>query len=155
MKKVLMILCCIGLCGCHAMGSIEHGTLDFDSLSERIDERIESGEWKMNVLQASMEASLIEDVYGIDEALFEEGMAKTSLISTCDEIVVIHVSEGKAQAVMDALEAYKEARKEIQNPLMSQNSLLEQAEIVQIGQYVLYVCGEDHANVVQYISSLT
>lgn len=154
MKKVLIVLSCLCLAGCHSIGSIAHDDLELTQVSKEIDQRIETGEWRMNVLQEPMEASLIEEVYGVPSTCYDEVMAKVSLLSTSDEIVLFHVVEGQEEKVQELMKAYQEACKQTNTPLKEQ-ALIEEAELIQLEHYILYVCGEDHANVVQYISSLT
>lgn len=156
--KVGVIVFIIMLCmGCHngALGSIQEETLDLPKLSLMIDDKIADGEWHMEVLQEPLEASMAEVIYGVDTHLYQEVLIRRSLIDlTCEEIVLFHAYSGRQTEIAARLREYQKERMTQYENLPLQYAQVEEAQVVEMGNYVLLVCSKDYANVVQYISSL-
>ncbi len=152
---LFMMLCLAFGCSAPSLGSIEQEDLDLTQLSALIDEHIASGAWQMEVLQDPISEDHCDDIYGIQADLYQEVLIRRSLIdASCEEIVVFHCVEGRQKEVVDRLKAYQERRKAEYEALPYQNTLIQQGEVVETGNYVFFVCSQDVANMIQYISSL-
>lgn len=148
-----LVLC---LCACHSTGSLEAGNLNLEMVKEQMDEYIEDGVWQMSVLQDPMDAKQVESVYGITSDMVEESLARSSLVSiACDEVAIFHAINGQEDAIEEALQNYLNNRIQEYSLLPEQIAILNKAQILKIGSYVIFVCGNDQANVIQYISSLS
>lgn len=157
MKKLLCLLA-LGLCcsGCTSLGSFEESNLNLDQVSKQIDAHIEGGDWQMSVLLDDMDDDQVSEVYGIDASSVEESLVRRALLPiTCDEIAIFHVKEGQMEQVKSALQSYVEQRIEEAQLLQTQIDILKQAQIIEKGDYVVFVCGAQATNVLQYISSLS
>lgn len=157
MKKFLCLLA-LGLCcsGCTSLGSFEQSDLNLDQVSKQIDAHIEDGEWQMSVLLDDLEDGQVSEIYGIDSSFVEESLVRRALLPiTCDEIAIFHVKEGQMEEVKTALQKYVEQRIEEAQLLQDQIAILKQAQIIEKGAYVVFVCGAQATNVLQYISSLS
>lgn len=138
------------------MGSFDKENLNLSLLSETIDQKIAEGEWQMDVLQNQLDQTEMEAIYGIQSSWIQEFLVRRPLISiTCDEIAIFHTVEDKHQDVIEALKRYQEEWQKACILLSEQAEQIAQAQIVEYGSYVVFVCGEDQANVLQYIGSLS
>ena len=98
---------------------------------------------------------MAEVIYGVDAHFYQEVLIRRSLIDlACEEIVLFHAYSGRQTEIATRLrESQKERMTQYEN-LPLQYAQVEEAQVVEIGNYVLLVCSKDYANVVQYISSL-
>lgn len=150
------VLCFHFGCSSDSLGSIEQDNLNLTRLSAKIDEQTASGAWQMEVLQDPLPEDQCDDIYGIASDLYREVLIRRSLIeASCEEIVVFHCAEGKQEEIAAQLRQYQQRRVAEYAAMPYQVSMMECGEILEIGNYVFYVCSQDGANVIQYISSLT
>lgn len=150
---LLMVLCL----GCKAsVGSFSDDSLDLTVLSKEIDNKINSGEWDCNPLQMSNSFKDAEMIYGIDETLCVEILIRRAIMdAACEEIVLVRSKENHQQDVIKRLQEYQQDRLGAFDKLPNQQEQVKQAQIVSYGNYVVFVCSNDRANVLQYMRSLT
>lgn len=157
----IRICLCLGILlvcvGCKAsVGSFHDESLNMAVLSDQIDKKLVDKEWKMNPLltiQSVPEAAMI---YGIDEAFCKEVLIRKALSdAVCEEIVVVHVKDDHQNEVISAFQEYQNKRTAAFTRLVNQQAMLQQAEIISCGSYVIFVCSKDKANVLQYMRSLS
>lgn len=156
MKKIAWI-CLMLLCwGCApSMGTITEDSLNLEMLSDTFDEKIANQEWQINVLGEPLSPSQIEVIYGISETQYEAAMVRRSVVEAAgEEIAVFHAAEGQGDQIVEQLGLYQNERLTQNEGLPYQQGLIQNAHIRKIGNYVVFVCSQVQANVIQYINSL-
>lgn len=156
MKRLLLLCLVIICCGCQpAIGSFHDESLNLEVLSVRIDENISTKQWHMSPLLMTQSLEEADIIYGIDDMHCAEVLIRRSLIdAACDEIAVFHAKEGSVDFIVQQLQEYQKQRIQAYDQLPNQQMLLQNAAIINYGNYVLLVCSKDQANVLQYMSSL-
>ncbi len=157
----MKLLICIGLClflcmGCgKSVGSFLDDSLNMEALSKEIDNKISIGEWNSEPLQASELLSDAEMIYGIEEAFCAEVLIRRAIVdAACEEIVIVHCKDNHQEDIIKQFKKYQESRIASYEKLPNQQKLVMQAEIISYGNYVLFVCSKDKANVLQYMRSI-
>lgn len=151
-------LCLLTVCaGCKAsIGSFHDDSLNMEVLSNQIDTKIAAKEWNMDPLLTTQSMAEAEMIYGIEASFCEEILIRRALSdAVCEEIVVVHAKDNHQNDIMAQLKKYQEDRIEAFIKLVNQQAMVQQAEIVSYGNYVIFVCSKDQANVLQYMRSLT
>ncbi len=157
MRKIAWICMALLCLGCSpTMGSIGEDSLDLDLFSEVVDEKIANQEWQMNVLGDPLTSQQIEVIYGISESQYEAALVRRSAVEAAnEELAVFHVEEGSGDAIVDQLTRYQNERLIENTGFPYQQGLIQNAYISKIGNYVVFVCSQEQANVIQYINSLS
>lgn len=158
---VMKLLVCIGLCmflcaGCgKSVGSFHDDSINTKALSKEIDSKINTGEWNSEPLQVSEALSDAEMIYGIEEAFCDEVLIRKAIVdAACEEIVIVHCKGDHQKDIIEQFKQYQEGRIAAYDKLLNQQKLVKQAEIITYGNYVLFVCSKDKANVLQYMRSI-
>lgn len=157
MKLLISVYFILFVCmGCHqSIGSFHDDSLNMEALSKEIDNKIYDGEWDMNPLQVTNSLSDAEIIYGIDTANCESVLIRKSISDViCEEIVLVHSKDNHQKDIMKQFRDYQQKLLSAFVKLPNQQALVKQAEIVSYGNYVLFVCSKDKANVLQYMRSL-
>jgi len=150
-----MLCVCVGCTSTNSLGSIKDDSLDLERLSEIIDEKIAEKEWQSEVLQEALPFEAAQDLYGISASQYDAVLIRRSLLpAACEEIVVVHAQEGQQDCIMQQLQAYQQQRIDEYALFPHQQAMMEKGQVWQNGNYVFFVCSQDGANVIQYISSL-
>lgn len=156
MKKIIWIGLLFWCWGCSpAMGTLDKETLDLNQVSQAIDAKITDGEWPINVLGDPLSASAVADIYGISADQYDEAMVRRSLIEAAgEEIAIFHAVDHQEEAMIEQLRQYQRERLKESEALPVQQHQIQNAYIGQIGHYVILVCSQEQANVIQYINTL-
>lgn len=156
MRKIAWICLMLMCWGCApSMGSFQEETLNLEQLSETMDEKIANQEWQMNVLGDPLTPSQIAEIYGINETQYEEALVRRSVVEAAnEEIALFHVVQGQEDALMDQLTTYQKQRWLENDGYPYQQGLIQNAYFQKIGNYVVFVCSQEQANVIQYMDSL-
>lgn len=157
MRKIIWICLALCCCGCApTMGTMEEESLNLDLLSETFDTKIANEEWEMNVLSDPLTKAQIEVIYGISDTRYQEALVRRSIVEAAgEEIAVFHAAENQEDAIMEQLTRYQTERLAQNDGLPYQQGLIQNAYICKIGHYVIFVCSQEQANVIQYINSLS
>lgn len=157
MKLWICICFCLILCtGCgKSVGKFNDDSINMEALSKEIENKISNGEWNSEPLQVSESLSEAEMIYGIEEALCEEVMIRKAIVdAACEEIVIVHCKDNHKKDIIEQFKKYQKNRIAAYEKLPNQQKLVMQAEIISYGNYVVFVCSKDKANVLQYMRSI-
>ena len=87
-----------------------------------------------------LDAELLEASFGVTADMYEDFMAETPMISNhVDTLLIIKAKEGQADAVEEALTAYRDARLENLMEYPMNVGKVQASRIEKIGNYVLFV----------------
>ncbi len=87
-----------------------------------------------------MDAQMVETFFGITSDMYEDFMAETPMISTnVDTLVIVKAAEGQADAVEEALNAYRESK--INDTMQYPQNLgkIQASQVERIDNYVIFV----------------
>lgn len=155
--KFFLILCTIFMCtGCSRMGSCERDNLNLENVLEEISDKINQGEWNIGLLQDDwLREEEVRDLYNLSLDDVEEVMVKQAIIpASCGEIAIFHLKDEDMSKVTPAIDARMEQMKEEFSALPLQIAVVEQYQIAQNNNYVMFVIGEDAQKVIEYFNSL-
>lgn len=87
-----------------------------------------------------MDAQMVETFFGITSDMYEDFMAETPMISTnVDTLVIVKAAEGQADAVEEALNAYRESK--VNDTMQYPQNLgkIQASQVERIDNYVIFV----------------
>lgn len=135
MKKILVVMLCLLLCGC----STTADDLDMEKASKELDETYS----KMIVIDDAQ----LEVIYGLDLSLVDEYVIKASSDNNGNLYAILKVNKDKKNEVKEQMTSMFET-------LITQNSLYTPAVIkllenrleTSVGDYLIYLVGENTAS---------
>lgn len=151
-KKIVMTLALVavlGFTGCSKTNTNAgqnsqteaNENVDYAAQLDEIHTAVKNAYGENYLANMPFDAETLENVYGISEDMYDVIVAEGPMMSVhVDNFIAVHPTEGKKQAVVDALTAYRDDQ--INNSLQYPMNLmkLEASQVKEVGDYVFYVC---------------
>lgn len=113
--------------------------VDYAAQLEEIHTAVKDAYGENYIPSMEFDAATLESVYGITEDMYDAVIAEGPMMSVhVDTYIAIHPTEGNEQAVVDALNAYRDTQ--INDALQYPMNLLklQASEVKEIGDYVFF-----------------
>lgn len=152
-KKIVLTLSLVavlGLTGCSkgntnnnaGQGSQTEATesVDYAAQLDEIHTAVKDAYGENYIPSVEIDATVLADSYGITEDMYDHVIAEGPMMSVhVDTFIAIHPTEGNKQAVVDALNAYRDTQ--INDTLQYPMNLMkiQASEVKEIGDYVFFL----------------
>lgn len=152
-KKIVLTLSLVavlGLTGCskgNANNNVDQGSqaettdpVDYAAQLDEIHTAVKDAYGENYIPSMEIDATVLADVYGITEDMYDVIVAEGPMMSVhVDTFIAIHPTEGNEQAVIDALNAYRDTQ--INDALQYPMNLvkIQASEVKEIGDYVFFI----------------
>lgn len=113
--------------------------VDYAAQLEEIHTAVKEAYGENYIPSMQFDSETLEAVYGITPDMYDEAVAEGPMMSAhVDTFIAIHPTEGNKQAVVDALNAYRDTQ--INDAFQYPNNLLklQASEVREMGDYVFY-----------------